>query len=135
MARGQNENQKSDARDDAADVKDPAVAPEQAKILDQRDEDSVEARNDPNDNARVDDQSAGIGEPEVPLQPAVVDHTGTARLLPTPDRNWEPAPLEATAEEIARAEKRNAREEEVAEAYKAGRVDPVSGRIREKDND
>lgn len=90
--------------------------------------------NDPNDNARVEEISddTSISEPELPFQPAVVDHTGTARLLPTPDRNWEPAPLEATDDEIARAKKRNDREEEIAAAYKEGRVDAVSGKIKDK---
>lgn len=117
---------KGDVENAVLDAKE--TSPRQAAAVEK--EDAV-AVSDPSDNDRL-DAEYGVKEPELPLQPAVVDHTGTARLLPSPDRNWEPAPLDASAEDIKRAEERNKREEEVAAAYKEGRVDAVSGRILDK---
>ena len=87
---------------------------------------------DPNSNS-IEEVPLGIAEPEQPLRPTARDAQGIDRVLPTPDRNWEPAPLEATEHDKKRAKEREEREEEIAEARRDGRVHPVSGAIVSKE--
>lgn len=104
----------------AADTKDGNDAPETVETF------------DPNSNS-IEEVPLGIAEPEQPLRPTARDAQGIDRVLPTPDRNWEPAPLEATEHDKKRAKEREEREEEIAEARRDGRVHPVSGAIVSKE--
>jgi len=87
---------------------------------------------DPNNNDRPFETSTGIAEPTRPAQPVAVDAQGVARAMPRLDSGWEPAPLEASDEDKARAKERNEREEELLEAQREGRVHPVTGEILSK---
>ena len=117
------------AADKAADQeRENAKAAEQTKASTAKETETVKV-SDPNDNARVEEVPRGIAEPERPLAPTARDAAGVDRILPSTDRTWTPAPLDATDEDKKAAEKREKREEEIASARKEGRVDSVSGEI------
>ena len=92
---------------------------------------------DPNNNARREEvpADAGIAEPErsFPFQPTAEDANGIQRVLPASDPNWEPAPLEATEADKARAAEREKKAEEYATARKEGRIDQITGRVLSKE--
>jgi hypothetical protein len=91
---------------------------------------------DPADQTVGDDQVAEnatpteIFQPAGPTQHVVTDTAGVDRVIPVAnDDGWRPAPVDPSEEDVARAEKREARLEAEAEARKAGKIDPVSGEL------
>lgn len=119
----------TDAPDAAAvqDAQDAQVQDNQAKAEDAAGDSTVVAN--PNDNARPVSTTDAIAEPPLPPRPVSVDAQGVARVMPGYASGWEPAPSEATEDQIKAAEERNAREEELLTAQREGRVNPITGEI------
>lgn len=74
-----------------------------------------------------------VDQPAVPQHGTVEGPDGVERIVFVGVQDgWEPAPVNATDEDIERAKKREGDEDERREALKEGRVDPVSGQVLDK---
>ena len=74
-----------------------------------------------------------VEQPAVPQHGTVTAPDGVDRIVFVGVQDgWEPAPVNASDEDIERAKKREQDEDDRREALKEGRVDPVSGQVLDK---